>query len=143
MIAHVYETRVYYADTDAGGVVYHANYLDMAERARTEALRDTGLPPARLLAEHDRHFMVRRLNLEYLRPARLDDRLIISTRTIAATGATLKLLQEFTAAGGAPLARLEVLLVCVHAKTGQPVRIPPAWRAQLAPEAHLTTRSTT
>lgn len=128
MSAHRYETRVYYADTDAGGVVYHATYLDMAERARTEALREAGLPHARMAAEHDRQFMVRRVNLEYFRPARLDDVVVIHTHRLSSTGATMTLRQEFTGAGDAVLAQLDVQLACVSATSGRAVRVPLAWR---------------
>jgi acyl-CoA thioester hydrolase len=100
----------------------------LAERARTEALRDAGIPHAALLADHDRSFMVRRANLEYLRPARLDDLLTITTERLGETGATLRLLQVFTRADGAVAARLEVELVCVSVATGRPARIPPRWR---------------
>jgi tol-pal system-associated acyl-CoA thioesterase len=66
--AHRYILRVYYEDTDAGGVVYHANYLRFAERARTEALRDLGVPHAEMTAEFGLMFMVRRVKLDYLAP---------------------------------------------------------------------------
>ncbi len=125
---HAYTTRIYYADTDAGGVVYHANYLDLAERARTESMYDAGTPHAEMLTEHDCQFMVRRVNLEYLRPARLDDMVTITTRALSQTPATLTLRQVFTNADGAKLADLEVELVCVRPATGRPTRIPPRWR---------------
>ena len=125
---HTYTTRVYYADTDAGGVVYHANYLALAERARTESMYESGTPHAEMLTQHDRQFMVRRANIAYLRPARLDDILTITTRAVAETAATLTLRQDFTLAGGEPVATLEVELVCVHPATGRPTRIPPRWR---------------
>jgi acyl-CoA thioester hydrolase len=131
MIAHTHELRVYYEDTDAGGVMYHAAYLGFAERARTEALRDAGLPHADMLREHGVIFMVRRLDLEYLRPARLDEKLTIRTESLAVTAATVTLRQEFSIAG-APIAVARVLLACVKAATGVPARIPPAWRAALA-----------
>ena len=70
---HRYAVRVYYEDTDAGGVVYHASYLRFAERARTEALRDLGIPHAELAAAIRLMFMVRRIEVDYLRPARLDE----------------------------------------------------------------------
>ena len=129
---HTYTTRVYYADTDAGGVVYHATYLALAERARTESMYDQGTPHAEMLTQHDRQFMVRRANIEYLRPARLDDMLTITTRAVSETAATLTLRQDFTLASGAPVARLEVELVCVHPATGRPTRIPPRWRGYSA-----------
>ncbi len=130
MLTHTYTTRIYYADTDAGGVVYHATYLAIAERARTEALREAETPHSRLLAEHDCHFMVRRIEVEYLRPARLDDLLAITTRTLAQRAATITLAQVFSSAEGAVLANLTVLLACVNATTGRPARIPPPWRDQ-------------
>ena len=68
MIVHSHNLRVYFEDTDAGGVMYHAAYLGFAERARTEALRDAGLPHAAMLNEHGVMFMVRRVQIEYLRP---------------------------------------------------------------------------
>ena len=69
--AHVFPVRVYYEDTDAGGVVYYANYLKMAERARTEMLRDSGQEHGRLLAEHGVMFAVRRGEADYLRKGAL------------------------------------------------------------------------
>ena len=125
---HTYTTRIYYADTDAGGVVYHANYLDLAERARTESMYDAGTPHAEMLTEHDCQFMVRRVNLEYLRPAKLDDMVTITTRALSQTQATLTLSQVFAHADGTLLANLEVELVCVRPTTGRPTRIPPRWR---------------
>jgi acyl-CoA thioester hydrolase len=137
MTPHIYQARIYYADTDAGGVVYHANYLTLAERARTECLRDLGIPHASMTAEHDCLFMVRRVELEYLRPARLDDMLTITTHFLAQTAATLSLRQVFALADSPPnphedSARLLVELVCVRASTGKPARTPPAWRFDLS-----------
>ncbi len=129
---HTYTTRVYYADTDAGGVVYHANYLALAERARTESMYEAGTPHAEMLTQHDRQFMVRRANIAYLRPARLDDMLTITTRALSETAATLTLRQDFALEGGEPVATLEVELVCVSASTGRATRIPPRWRGHSA-----------
>ncbi len=131
MIAHHHNLRVYFADTDAGGVMYHAAYLGFAERARTEALRDAGLPHAAMLNEHGVMFMVRRVQIEYLRPARLDDMITIRTDTLAATGATVTLAQDFFL-DETPLARATVFLACVRHATGTAARIPPRWRAALA-----------
>ena len=86
---HRFAIRVYYEDTDAGGVVYHANYLGFAERARTEALRDLGVPHAQMQAQHGLIFMVRRVKLDYLAPARLDDSLSVLTTVTAVRGAGL------------------------------------------------------
>jgi acyl-CoA thioester hydrolase len=128
MIPHTHQVRVYYADTDAGGVVYHAAYLALAEQARTEMLRARGTPHAALTAEHDCLFMVRRVKVEYLRPARLDDMLTITTTFLGLTAATIALRQDFVREDGAACAWLEVDLVCVRASTGKPARIPPRWR---------------
>jgi acyl-CoA thioester hydrolase len=131
MIPHEHHLRVYFEDTDAGGVMYHAAYLGFAERARTETLRDAGLPHAQMLGEHGVMFMVRTLQIEYFRPARLDDMLTIRTHPLAATGATVTLAQDFFR-GTAHLACARVKLVCVRATTGQAARIPKRWRDALA-----------
>ncbi len=131
MKPHAYRLRVYYEDTDAGGVVYHARYLAFAERARTEALRDAGVPHADMAREHGVIFMVRRLELEYLRPARLDDWLTIRTEALASTGATVTLRQAIYLEE-TPIVVARVLLACVRTSTGTAARIPPRWRAALA-----------
>ena len=131
MITHDHQIRVYFEDTDAGGVMYHAAYLGFAERARTEALRDAGLPLAVMLREHGVMFMVRSIELEYLRPARLDDLLTIRTETLSGTGATVTLRQAFSIEG-AEIAVARIMLACVKATTGTPTRIPQAWRLALA-----------
>ena len=135
-LGHAFSARVYYADTDAGGVMYHAAYLNFAERARTEALRDAGLPHAEMSREHGVAFMVRRAELEYLRPALLDDVVEIRTECLACTAATATLAQSFHARG-AELAKLRVMLACVRQASGTPARIPPAWRAALSPAAEI------
>src|ERR1700722_16228054 len=86
---HRYVVRVYYEDTDAGGMVYHANYLRYAERARTEALRSLGIPHAELVRLHNLMFVVRRIKVDYLRPARLDESLIVITQPLQVGGASV------------------------------------------------------
>lgn len=127
---HAYALRVYYEDTDAGGIVYHAAYLHFAERARTEALRALGVPHATLVAEHRRMFVVRRVNLDYVRPARLDEALTVLTDQHALGAATVRLRQDVTGATGLCV-RAEIELACVGTETGRPARIPPPWRAAL------------
>ena len=124
---------MYYADTDAGGVMYHAAYLAFAEAARTEALRDAGLPHAAMLEARGVLFMVQRVNLEYLRPARLDDLVRVTTETVCHSAATVRLRQIFYVGLGR-IAELELTLACVRLDTGRPARIPPRWRAALAPD---------
>lgn len=125
--------RVYFADTDAGGVVYHANYLNMAERARSEALRDLGVPHAEMLRDHGVIFMVRRANLDYHAPARLDDLLVVETRPLAIGAASVELRQSFRFAGQPDrlLVVAEIVLACVRMEDGRPVRIPARWRQAL------------
>ena len=141
--AHRYPVRVYYDDTDAGGIVYHATYLRMAERARTEALRALGVPHAALVAEHGLAFVVRHAVLDYLGPARLDDALVVETRPSAIGSASVRLTQTvfdepslIADPATRPLVVVRVSLVCVaRPRDGEalrPARIPERWRAALA-----------
>src|ERR1700728_4759676 len=97
---HRYAIRVYYEDTDAGGVVYHANYLRYAERARTEALRDAGIPHAELVETFGLMFMVHRAEIDYVRPAMLDDLLVVETETTDVGGASIQLRQTVYSPSG-------------------------------------------
>ncbi len=130
---HRYTLRVYYEDTDAGGIVYHANYLRYAERARTEALRDLGIPHATLVERYKLMFVVRRIKVDYLRPARLDDSLVVLTETLAVGAATTTLRQPVTtdADAGGPLAVLEVGLASMRIDDQRAGRIPAPWRETL------------
>ena len=129
---HRYTARVYFEDTDAGGVVYHANYLRFAERARTEALRDLGAAHAEMTSLYGLMFMVRRVKLDYLAPARLDDSLLVVTRFLALRAASVELRQSFFRNGeDRPLVALEVLLACVRVADQRPGRVPERWRVAL------------
>lgn len=123
-----WQIRVYYEDTDAGGIVYHARYLAFAERARTEMLRQAGASHDELVRNEGLMFLVRRVKMDYLRPARLDDVLTVSTAPVTLRAATATLQQVFTT-GGAELGRLDVELACVRVTDGRPQRIPARWRA--------------
>ncbi len=130
---HRFAIRVYFEDTDAGGVAYHANYLRWAERARTESLRAMHLPHALMMERHNTMLVVRRIEVEYVRPARLDDLLVIETRIRGLGAATLDLDQRVLREDdGAELARLLVGLVCVSADGLRPARVPEPWRSELA-----------
>jgi acyl-CoA thioester hydrolase len=124
---HRYRLRVYYEDTDAAGIVYHANYLRYAERARTEALRALGVPHAELVRNCNLMFVVRRMKLDYLRPARLDDSLEIVTEPLALRAATVRLRQVILGEHGS-CALAEIVLACVQVGGDRPARIPPRWR---------------
>jgi acyl-CoA thioester hydrolase len=125
-MSHLFSARVYYQDTDAGGIMYHANYLAFAERARTEALREMGIPHAEMVKRHGVMFVVRRINLDYQRPARLDEVLQIETRIEEVGGATAKLRQHFTRDSDS-LAVLEVWLGCARLQGGRAARMPEPW----------------
>lgn len=125
--AHLYPVRVYYEDTDAAGLVYYANYLKFAERARTEMLRCLGVEHERLRADTGLFFVVRRCTVDYLLPARLDDDLVVLTRLAGLGAATLALEQEVRRRD-ATLVRLALEIAAIG-RGGRPQRLPPALRA--------------
>jgi acyl-CoA thioester hydrolase len=129
---HRLAMRIYYEDTDAGGLVYHANYLKFAERARTELLRCLGLDHATLRERYGLAFTVRSLSIEFLAPARLDDRLIVATRLLRPARAALELDQQIARADGRLLARLAVRLALLSGDL-RVARPPSALRTALAP----------
>ncbi|WP_025842101.1 tol-pal system-associated acyl-CoA thioesterase [Asaia platycodi] len=130
MKAHRIGFRVYYEDTDAGGIVYHARYLAFAERARTEALRMAGTPVSALQEETGLVFVVTKLGIEYHAPLRLDDWAEITT-TIDSVGAARCQLRQVVTCGDMQAATLTVELACIMQNSGRPARIPPRWRASL------------
>jgi acyl-CoA thioester hydrolase len=127
--AYLFPVRVYYEDTDAGGLVYYANYLKFAERARTEMLRRRGIEHRRLLDETGVGFVVRRCTADYRLPARLDDDLTVATRLTALGAATLDLDQEVRRADET-LVRLTMQIAAIG-RRGRPQRWPPGIRAAL------------
>lgn len=126
--AHLFPVRVYWEDTDAGGIVYYANYLKFAERARSDMLRLIGVDQAAIWRD-GAMFAVRDVKVEYLRPARLDDDLLVTTRLDALKGATIALRQDISRLGG-PLVRAHVRAAFIGLD-GRPRRIPPAIRAAM------------
>ena len=115
--------RVYYEDTDLGGVVYYANYLRYLERARTEWLRALGFAQPALAAEHQVVFVVRSLSLDFLRPARFDDVLEVSVE-LREVGASRIELSQSVRRGQEDLITARVEIACVNTATFKPVRIP-------------------
>ena len=115
--------RVYYEDTDLGGVVYYANYLRFLERARTEWLRALGFEQTALAADHRVVFVVRSISLDYLKPARFDDVLEITVEP-AGIGASRVELSQRVRRGTEDLVAARVELTCVNTATFKPVRIP-------------------
>lgn len=130
---HQYALRVYFEDTDAGGMAYHANYLRWAERARTESLRAIGLPHQFMMERHDALLVVRRVEVEYWRPARLDDLVVVETSILKVSGVRILLDQTIRMADapGERVAGLTVGLVCVGRASLKPVPLPEPWRSVL------------
>lgn len=122
--------RVYFQDTDAGGVVYHASYVNFMERARTEWLRAHGYSNAGLMKEFGVVFVVRSLKLDYLKPALLDDLLAVTAQIKSAGRSRVALLQEVRRGEDEVMVEGEVHLVCVNVQTFKPVSVPDVLRKQ-------------
>jgi acyl-CoA thioester hydrolase len=130
---HGFRVRVYYEDTDAGGIVYHANYLNFAERARTEMLRLCGGEQDEMRREDGLGFTVRRCEIDYRAPARLDDLLEVRTVLREVRGARVDAVQSIhrVGVGGTDpdwIVRLDLTLACVK-NNGRPTRLPEHVRA--------------
>jgi acyl-CoA thioester hydrolase len=131
-VSFCWAARVYWEDTDGGGVVYYANYLKFLERARTEWLRAQGVSQLALAEERGIVFTVTSVEIHYRRPARLDDELVVTCEPARAGGASLSFAQRIyrRAAGGtAPeagelLAMATVCVACIDARTMRPQRLP-------------------
>lgn len=119
--------RVYYADTDAGGIVYHARYLEFAERCRAELLRSIAAP---LATPEGHQFVVRRSQIDWIAPARLDDLLLCQTTVSSVGGARVGMTHQFFI-GETETARIAIELAYVSARH-RPVRLPHALIAALA-----------
>jgi acyl-CoA thioester hydrolase len=120
-MTHTHPIRVYYEDTDLGGIVYYANYLKFIERGRSEWVRQCGVDQVQLRASRGMVFVVRHLEAEYLRPAHFDDELVVETERVAIAGSRIVLLQRVVR-DGAVLFAARVTLVCVA--DGRAVRVP-------------------
>lgn len=120
---HTHPVRVYYEDTDAAGIVYYANYLKYAERARTELLRALGLENGTMMSETGLAFAVRHCAADYIRPARLDDQLYVRTYVIELAGASLTMQQDVCREGEV-LVSMEVRLACIDVASGRAMRLP-------------------
>ncbi len=116
--------RVYWEDTDAGGVVYYANYLKFLERARTEWLRALGVGQIELAANDGVVFVVRRIEADYHKPARFDDALLITCRLLTTGRASLEIGQTVQR-DGESLLTARVKAACVTSDSFRPVKIPP------------------
>ncbi|MEN7459804.1 tol-pal system-associated acyl-CoA thioesterase [Pantoea dispersa] len=115
--------RVYYEDTDAGGVVYHASYLAFYERARTEMLRQHHFNQ-QVLLEEQVAFVVRRMTVDFIAAARLDDLLEIQSEVTAMTRATMTFSQRIVNAEGKVLNEADVLIACINPHLMKPIALP-------------------
>jgi len=123
--------RVYYEDTDAGGVVYYANYLRYLERARTEWLRRLGVEQDFLMRDSEIVFAVRRVEIDYLLPARLDDSLVVEAGIAAAGKVSMTFAQRILRAPETVLVQATVKVACLGADGFRPTAIPAPIREKL------------
>ena len=124
-VVHSQTIRVYYEDTDAGGIVYYANWLRFFERARTDWLRALGVEHTRVAQEDGVVFVVREAAIDYRRPARLDDEVVVDVRVLEARRASLTLLQAAALKGSAePLVVATVKVAAIDRDSGRPAGIP-------------------
>lgn len=134
---HILPVRVYYEDTDFSGIVYHANYLRFAERGRSDFLRLAGVNHTELFQGDDPlAFAIHRMEIDFVRPARIDDRLEVHTRYSRAGGVRLEAVQAIfrvnEAGADEEIWRALVFAACLDAK-GRPRRLPEKARTALAP----------
>lgn len=132
-MAHSFPIRVYYEDTDLAGIVYYANYLKYIERARSEWVREMGIDQTALKAEQGLVFAVRRVEADYITPAKFDEALNVRTALAELSGARVTLTQEVRR-GDIVLFSARVTLVALT-ETGRPARLPANFRQAVAENA--------
>lgn len=125
--------RVYYEDTDSGGVVYHSNYLNFMERARTEWLRSLGFEQDELIANHQCIFAVHSMNLNFRRPAKFNDLLLVQSHIIDVSGVSFELEQKIIR-GDELLCQAVVKIACLNANRFRPIAIPPLLLTEIQSE---------
>ena len=120
----VLQVRVYYEDTDAGGVVYHSNYLNFMERARTEWLRHAGFEQNTLIEEKEILFAVRKINIDYNKPALFNDLLNIKTHIIEQRKASFIFEQVIFNQAEDTVCKADIIIACLNSQTMKPEPIP-------------------
>lgn len=130
--AFAWQVRVYYEDTDAGGVVYYANYLKFMERARSEWLRTHGIEQDALARDYNVIFVVRGVQVEYLRPARFNQLLMVSVSPRRCNGSVVDI--EHVITSDVKCVTASVKLVCIDTRSFKPVKIPSLIRQHI--ESH-------
>jgi acyl-CoA thioester hydrolase len=127
-----WQVRVYYEDTDAGGVVFYANYLRFMERARTEWLRSVGFEHEQLINNYDLIFAVKNVTIDYKKPGRLDDLLTITSSLIRHRGASITFQQSIKNEKDELLTQAEVKVACLNATTLKASPMPEELLTELA-----------
>lgn len=118
-----WSVRVYYEDTDAGGIVYYANYLKFIERARTEWVRSMGVNQEKLKEEQGIIFVVHSLQIQYLKPAQLDDTLDVTVHLTKLGKAALDA-EQVVSRDGEPLIKAQVKIACLNKESMKPMALP-------------------
>jgi len=132
----VWQLRVYFEDTDAGGVVYHSRYLNFFERARTELLRARGVSQTELRENHGLIWVVLEINVKFRKAARLDDELLVSAELLWVEGLRQGFRQVMTRiSDGVVVATAELTAVLLHADSLRPARMPAWIKAELLKNA--------
>ena len=119
-----YNIKIYYEDTDSGGVVYYANYLKFTERARTDLIQQLGFSLNKLSIDYDSLFVVKKIECEYHTSAKLEDDLIVKTKILEIKNASFTLQQDIER-NSITLFTSKILMVCINSK-GKPNKIPKA-----------------
>lgn len=127
-VRHVLPIRIYYEDTDFSGFVYHASYLRFLERARTEILRSIDFDHRRLWDEKREGFVVRRMTIDYLRPAQMDDVIEVTTSAEDVKAASL-VLRQIVSRDGVTL--VTATAQCAYLRAGRPARMPERMRLEM------------
>ncbi len=130
MSKYTHQFRVYYEDTDAGGVVYHANYLNFFERTRTEWLRSKGLQQSVMREQANVILAIRKMDIDFVLPARLDDVLTVSTEVLNHSKVTMEVAQEMYV-GDTLVAKARVQIVSLNAEKFKPMRFPTQYLEEL------------
>jgi len=119
---HTFKIKIYYEDTDSGGVVYYANYLKFIERARTNLIQDLGFTLQSLSKDYDSHFVVKNINCDYIQSAQLEDELKIQSQFLKIKKASLQIEQNIFREN-VMIFQSQVLLVNINS-SGKPIKIP-------------------
>jgi acyl-CoA thioester hydrolase len=127
---NTYNITVFLEDTDAGGIVYHSRYLNYMERCRTQSFYHKGINYAQLIHSNEGHFVIKHIDINYLKPAYLGDELIVTADVVKQTGASITCDQQILK-DGVVISKATVLLVFIDPKSGLPKRIPETLKTKI------------